>query len=84
MSTGKQKKPTLPDSAYLIKGRNPILMIHIINAVYAPEQEGKYPEFLYGLGVGFPSDNNGNDVAVYQVNLVELANWMDPAEEMEE
>ena len=30
------------------------------------------------------SDNNGNDVAVYQVNLVELANWMDPAEEMEE
>ncbi len=81
---GKQKKPTLPDSAYLIKGRNPILMIHIINAVYAPEHEGKYPEFLYGLGVGFPSDNNGNDVAVYQVNLVELANWMDPAEEMEE
>ena len=81
---GKQKKPTLPDSAYLINGRNPILMIHIINGAYDPEIKEKYPDFLYGLGVGFPSDNNGNEVAVYQVNLVELANWMDPDEETDE
>jgi len=82
--TGKQKKPTLPDSAYLISKRHPILMIHIIDAEYEPEYSGKYPEFLYGLGVGFPSDNNKNAVAVYQVNLIELSNWMAPEEEMEE
>lgn len=81
---GKQKKPNMPDSAYLINNRNPILMIHIIDAVYEEENKGKYPDFLYGLGVGFPSDNSGNEVAVYQVNLVELSNWMDPDEEMDE
>ena len=80
---GKQKKPSLPDSAYLIKDRNPILMIHIIEANYE-KNAVKYPQFLYGLGVGIPSDENGNDVAIYQVNLVELANWMDPSEGMDE
>ena len=80
---GKQRKPSLPDSAYLVKGRNPILMIHVIEAEYDRESE-KYPRYLYGLGVGFPADEKGNEVAVYQVNLVELANWMDPSEEMDE
>ena len=81
---GKQKKPNLPDSAYLISDRNPILMIHIIDAVYESGQGAGYPDFLYGLGVGFPSDSSGNEVAVYQVNLVELANWMDPDDETDE
>lgn len=81
--TGKRNKPTLPDSAYLIEGRNPILMIHIVDAEY-DKANSKYPKFLYGLGVGFPADKNGNAVAIYQVNLVEIANWMDPSEEMDE
>ncbi len=82
--TGKQKKPNLPDSAYLIKNRPPILMIHIIDAEYESSYEGRYPDFLYGLGVGFPTDDSGTDVAVYQVNLIDLANWMDPEVEMDE
>lgn len=81
--TGKRNKPTLPDSAYLIKDRNPILMIHIVDASY-DKPGSKYPEFLYGLGVGIPSDETGNEVAIYQVNLVEIANWMDPSEEEDE
>lgn len=81
---GKQKKPTLPDSAYLINSRPPILMIHIIDAIFDDEHKNKYPAFLYGLGVGFPADINGNEAAIYQVNLVELANWMDPDAEMDE
>lgn len=81
---GKQQKPNLPDSAYLISDRNPILMIHIIDAVYEAGKGTGYPDFLYGLGVGFPSDSSGNEVAVYQVNLVELANWMDPDDETDE
>ncbi len=81
--TGNRKKPTLSDSAYLIKDRNPILMIHIIDAVY-DKPDVKFPQFLYGLGVGIPDDDKGNEVAMYQVNLVELANWMDTTEEMDE
>lgn len=81
--TGKRNKPTLPDSAYLIKGRNPILMIHIVEADY-DKPDSKYPKFLYGLGVGIPADESGNEVAIYQVNLVEIANWMDPSEEVDE
>ena len=80
---GKRTKPTLPDSAYLIEGRNPILMIHIVEAEY-DKPDTIYPKFLYGLGVGIPSDKNGNEVAIYQVNLVEIANWMDPNEDMDE
>ena len=82
--SGKQKKPAPSDSAFLIKGRKPILMIHIIDPVYKIEESSKYPEFLYALGVGFPADDNADDVAIYQVNLVELANWMDIDEEMDE
>lgn len=81
--SGKRNKPTLPDSAYLIKGRNPILMIHIVEADY-DKPDSKYPKFLYGLGVGIPADESGNEVAIYQVNLVEIANWMDPSEEVDE
>ena len=75
----------MTDSDYLIKERKPILMIHIIQAYpYEGPSSVKYPEFLYALGVGFPADDRGTEVAVYQVNLVELANWMDPDEEMDE
>lgn len=73
---GKKKK-SIPDSAYLIEGRNPILMIHIIHAEYEKKDSG-FPEFLFGLGVGFPQDEKGNKTATYMVNLVELSNWIDP------
>lgn len=82
--SGKQEKPSMPDSAYLISKRKPILMIHIIDAAYESGQGVGYPDFLYGLGVGFPSDIRGNKVAMYRVNLVELANWMDPDDEIDE
>lgn len=80
---GKQRKPSLSDSAYLIKDRNPILMIHIIDANYAKGHGKQYPSFLYGLGVGFPWDEDGNKAAQYQVNLVDLANWIYPDEDSE-
>lgn len=81
---GKSKKPNVPDSAYLTQNRQPILMIHIIDANYTNKTKTKYPQFLYALGVGFPSDDTGDEIAIYQVNLVELANWMDPDDEMDE
>ena len=81
--TGKKKNPSLPDSAYMIKSRNPILMIHIIEAKYSKDNT-KFPPFLYCLGVGIPADDKDDDVAEYQVNLVELKNWLDPTEEEDE
>ena len=82
--TGKSRRPNFSDSAYLIKGRQPILMIHIIDAVYTNGKALQYPEFLFALGVGFPSDDRADETAIYQVNLVELANWMDPDAETDE
>ncbi len=79
---GIRQNPSLPDSAFMIKGRNPILMIHIIEANYKNDAQ-KYPDFLYALGVGFPSDGT-NEIATYQVNLVELKNWMEIDDGMDE
>lgn len=67
-----------PDSAFLIKGRHPILMIHIIDAKYEKNDIGKYPKFLFCLGVGFPKNDSVNRTVNYVVNLVELRNWIDP------
>ncbi|WP_314856972.1 Z1 domain-containing protein [Stomatobaculum longum] len=78
-------KNNVPDSAYLIKGRNPILMLHVIQTVLDPASSNKeVPQFLFALGVGFPKMAQGTETANYMVNLVELSNWMDPDEEDDE
>jgi hypothetical protein len=81
---GKTVKPNMPDSAYLIEERNPILMIHILEAIYSGEPDVGYPKFLFALGVGFPSDERGNKTATYKVNLIELANWINNSDEEDE
>lgn len=76
----------MSDSAYLIKERNPLLMLHIIE-VDLLEQEStsvNVPPFLFALGVGFPDTGVGTKKANYVVNMVELKNWMDPDEEEDE
>lgn len=80
---GKSERPSPSDSSYMIKDRNPILMIHIINADYN-QPNSKFPDFLYALGVGFPSDDSGNEVATYMVNLVELKYWIDFDDDIDE
>ena len=69
----------------MIKDRNRILMIHLIDADYVKRYEQEFPEFLFGLGVGIPLDESGNATVVYQVNLVELRNWIAPdADDLDE
>ena len=77
-------KKNVPDSAYLIKERNPILMLHVIDVDKLEAQNKDIPTFLFALGVGFPKTDRGNETANYMVNLVELSNWMDPDEEEDE
>ena len=73
---------TLPDSAYLIRDRKPILMLHIIDGELSQDSANRdVPRFLFALGVGFPDMGTGIQTANYMVNLVELKNWMDPDED---
>jgi hypothetical protein len=80
---GKTRK-NASDTDFLIKDRPPILMLHILDAVYENEEEqSKYPEFLAAIGVGFPDDETGTKTASYQVNLVDLENWLGTDEDDE-
>ena len=76
----------MSDSAYLIKERSPLLMLHIIET-HLDEKEStnkNVPPYLFALGVGFPDTGTGVRTANYMVNMVELRNWMDPDEEEDE
>ncbi|MBW5444746.1 endonuclease [Cohnella sp. CFH 77786] len=74
-ATGKRN---VPDSAYLIKGRKPLLMLHVIKTKQDEEQphNDKIPDTLYAIGIGLPGDGSVR-TANYVVNLVELRNWTD-------
>lgn len=50
---GNENKKNIPDKAYLIANRDPILMLHIIQADYSKSENKDLPEFLFALGVGF-------------------------------
>lgn len=73
----KEKKANVPDRAFLIQDRAPILMLHIIEADYSKSQNKDLPPFLFAIGVGFPEDGKKMKTANYKVNMVELKNWAD-------
>lgn len=76
----------MSDSAYLLKERSPLLMLHIIETDLDKKESTNtdVPEYLFALGVGFPDSGNSVQTANYMVNMVELKNWMDPDEEEDE
>lgn len=78
-------KKNVSDSAYLIRDRKPLLMLHIIECDLDKDSPNQnVPPFLCAIGVGFPDTGSGVITANYMVNMVELKNWMDPDEEDEE
>lgn len=76
----------MSDSAYLIRERSPLLILHIIKTRPIEEKSTNkdVPPYLFALGVGFPDTGAGIRTANYMVNMVELKNWMDPDEEEDE
>lgn len=63
------------DKDYLIRDRNPILLIHILENNL--KQKGKnMPSIIFALGLGFPNDGVER-TANYVVNMKELENWVD-------
>lgn len=72
-------KEKINDKTYLIQGRKPILMIHVIQT---KEKDDKHPltgipKFIFALGVGIPDSGKEEETALYVVNVNELKNWID-------
>jgi len=72
-------RKNIPDSAYLIKTRKPLLMLHVLEAIRDDKEHPnpKIPEVLFAIGIGLPGNDQEVRTANYIVNLVELRNWMD-------
>jgi len=82
-------KHNFPDSAYLIKERPPILMLHVIavdrNSPGTQINENcSVPDFLFALGAGFPLTGLPEETASYMVNMVELSSYYDSEEGIDE
>ncbi len=78
-------KKNVPDRAYLIKNRAPILMLHVIQADYGEQDDHGMPPFLFALGIGFPkTDDDETKKANYKINLVELRNWIEIPDDSDE
>lgn len=68
------------DRTYLIKGRKPIALIHILknNTKSRAPQD---PDIIFALGLGFPKEDGVERTANYVVNINELKNWVDITDE---
>lgn len=70
-------KKNIPDNAYLIKDRRPLLMIHLLEPVESPPKSDFRPKEIpiIALGVAFPrfkdDSEDGNAKVSYRVNLIE-------------
>lgn len=81
------QKMSVPDSAYLVAGRNPILIIHYLSPKFEkPDRDmpkGFDNDLMVGYGIGFPTLAGSEPVyAVYYINMVEQQQYM--ADEIEE
>lgn len=76
---------SMSDSAYLVKERAPLLMLHIVEVNLDKDSTNSdVPDFLFALGVGFPDTGQATKTANYVVNMIELKNWIDPDEDLDE
>ena len=85
----KLKRMSIPDRAYLIPDRNPILIIHYLLPDFGEDKKSiptgfvEGEELMVGYGIGFPSLAGSEPVyAVYYVNTVEKRQGFD--DEIEE
>lgn len=69
----------ISDRHFLVEGRDPILMIHILKTQSQDEENplNKCPDYLFALGLGFPDTGEVERTANYIVNINELKNWIE-------
>lgn len=83
----KLKSMNFPDRAYLIKGRNPILILYYLKPDtekgVVPDGFDMESDLVVGYGIGFPKLAGSDPIyAVYYINMVEQRQYMD--DEIEE
>lgn len=71
----KQNHKKCNDKTYLIKDRNPLLLVHILENS-TKQEDDDMPTTMFALGLGFPDDGIER-TANYVVNVKELENWVD-------
>lgn len=77
----RKENERISDRTYLIKDRNPILLLHVLkNTTLQKDRRENDPEILFALGLGFPDDGKDRQ-AKYVVNMNELKNWVDIVDE---
>lgn len=76
-ASSKIENMSIPDRAYLIKGRNPILILHVIMPKFENIERDKPRDFVedkdlfVGYGIGFPKSSTSEATYVqYFVNTV--------------
>lgn len=87
MAAEKLCQMSIPDRAYLIKGRKPILIIHYLEPSFENDNKDKprgyENELVVGYGIGFPMLADSEPVyAVYYINMVEQQQYL--TDEIEE
>lgn len=71
----QKKNNKCNDKDYLIEGRKPLLLIHILENS-SKQDNDKMPSIMFALGLGFPNDGIER-TANYVVNVKELENWVE-------
>ena len=71
----KKNNKKCNDKTYLIKDRNPLLLLHILENS-TKKDDDDMPIIMFALGLGFPDDGIER-TANYVVNVKELENWVD-------
>ena len=75
---------SIPDRAYLIMGRRPILILHYLKPEFSKDRPQDIPkgidlnnDLMVGYGIGFPAFAASEMVyAVYYINMVEQREYM--------
>ena len=67
-------KKAVPDSAYLIQKRNPLLALYFVEP--KDSENISLPPVLHALGIGIPDDGQEHRTVTYRVNLVELRSYL--------
>ena len=87
---GNEDKKNLPDRAYMVYGRNPLLVLYVIEP---KDKSANIPDVLFALGVGFPARSKDSNVsrvetADYLANVTASADFnfsiFDDDEDIEE
>ena len=68
----KEAKGKATDKTYLISGRNPLILIHLLKNTN--DKLKGYPKYFYAIGLGFPG-GKAEKSANYIVNTTELKNY---------